>query len=65
VRAALLDARESFAELVTRHWKIAVVLAARVLGSADLAGDAAQEAVRTGFFGRRVMSGAENGQRRR
>jgi RNA polymerase sigma factor (sigma-70 family) len=44
VRAALLGAKEPFAELVTRHWKIAVVLAARVLGSADLARDAAQEA---------------------
>jgi RNA polymerase sigma factor (sigma-70 family) len=40
----LLGAKEPFAELVTRHWKIAVVLAARVLGSADLARDAAQEA---------------------
>jgi RNA polymerase sigma factor (sigma-70 family) len=44
VRAALLGAKEPFAELVTRHWEIAVVLAARVLGSAELARDAAQEA---------------------
>jgi RNA polymerase sigma factor (sigma-70 family) len=44
VRAALLGDRESFAELVTRHWATAVALAARVLGSAELARDAAQEA---------------------
>ncbi len=37
-------AREPFAELVTRHWNTAVFLAARVLGSPELARDAAQEA---------------------
>lgn len=44
VRAALLGAREPFAELVRRHQHTAAVLAARVLGSQDLAGDAVQEA---------------------
>jgi RNA polymerase sigma-70 factor (ECF subfamily) len=44
VRRSLLGAKEAFAELVTRHWATAVALAARVLGSAELARDAAQEA---------------------
>jgi len=44
VRAALLGAREPFAELVRRHQRTATALAARVLGSDDLAGDAVQEA---------------------
>jgi RNA polymerase sigma factor (sigma-70 family) len=44
VRQSLLGAREPFAELVTRHRETAVALAARVLGSAELARDAAQEA---------------------
>jgi RNA polymerase sigma factor (sigma-70 family) len=37
-------ARAALAELLTRHWDTAVFLAARVLGSAELARDAAQEA---------------------
>jgi sigma-70-like protein len=36
--------QEAFAELVSRHWPAAVALAARVLGSPDLAADAGQEA---------------------
>jgi len=44
VREALLGAREPFAELVRRHQRTATVLAARVLGSDDLARDAVQEA---------------------
>lgn len=44
VRAALLGVREPLAELVRRHWDTAVFLAARVLGSPELARDAAQEA---------------------
>lgn len=44
VRAALSGDRDAFAELVTRHWATAVALATRLLGSADLARDAAQEA---------------------
>jgi RNA polymerase sigma factor (sigma-70 family) len=44
VRAALLGAREPFAELVRRHQRTATALAARVLGSDDLARDAVQEA---------------------
>ena len=32
------------AELLRRHWDIAVLLAGRVLGSPDLARDAVQEA---------------------
>lgn len=44
VRAARQGAREALAELVTRHWDTAVFLAARVLGSPELARDAAQEA---------------------
>src|SRR6266568_1575511 len=44
VRDAVGGAKEPFAELVTRHWDTAVFLAARVLGSAELARDAAQEA---------------------
>lgn len=44
VRQSLLGAKEPFAELVTRHWETAVVLAARALGSVELARDAAQEA---------------------
>lgn len=44
VRSALLGAREPFAELVRRHQHTATVLAARVLGSDDIARDAVQEA---------------------
>ncbi|MGH3396830.1 MAG: bifunctional nuclease domain-containing protein [Streptosporangiaceae bacterium] len=50
VRAALGGERgeraekDAFAELITRHWAAAVALATRLLGSADLARDAAQEA---------------------
>ncbi len=41
---ALAGSRQSMAELVRRHFDTAVWLAARVLGSTDLARDAAQEA---------------------
>jgi RNA polymerase sigma factor (sigma-70 family) len=44
VEAALGGDRDAFAALVTRHWATAVALAARVLGTPDLARDAAQEA---------------------
>lgn len=44
VHAALLGDKESLGELVQRHWKTAVFLAARVLGSQELARDAVQEA---------------------
>ena len=44
VRDALDGARDPLAELLRRHWDTAVFLATRVLGSADLARDAAQEA---------------------
>ena len=44
VAEALLGAKEPFAELVTRHFQTAVALATRVLGTAELARDAAQEA---------------------
>jgi RNA polymerase sigma factor (sigma-70 family) len=51
VRAAQLGAKEPLAELVTRHWETAVALAARVLGSAELARDAAQEATVSAMTG--------------
>jgi RNA polymerase sigma factor (sigma-70 family) len=44
VRDALAGAKEPMGELLRRHWDMAAVLAARVLGSPDLARDAAQEA---------------------
>lgn len=44
MREALAGAREAAGELLSRHWDSAVFLSARVLGSADLARDAAQEA---------------------
>jgi len=44
VREALAGAREPLAELLRRHWATAASLAARVLGSPELACDAAQEA---------------------
>jgi RNA polymerase sigma-70 factor, ECF subfamily len=44
VHQALAGDRESLAELLRRHWDTAVFLAARVLGSSELAHDAAQEA---------------------
>jgi RNA polymerase sigma factor (sigma-70 family) len=44
VRAALTGDKDSLGALIQRHWPTAVFLAARVLGSAELAGDAAQEA---------------------
>jgi len=44
VSAALRGDRDSLAELLLRHWNMAAILAARVLGSADLGRDAAQEA---------------------
>jgi len=44
VRGARLGAREPFAELIRRHQAAATALAARVLGSPDLAREAVQEA---------------------
>ena len=44
VHEALLGHREALAELLLRHWQTATFLAARVLGSQDLASDAVQEA---------------------
>jgi RNA polymerase sigma factor (sigma-70 family) len=44
VRDALLGSRGALAELLARHWDTAVFLATRVLGSPELACDAAQEA---------------------
>jgi RNA polymerase sigma factor (sigma-70 family) len=44
VRAVLAGDRERFADLVTRHAGTAHALAARLLGTADLARDAVQEA---------------------
>jgi RNA polymerase sigma factor (sigma-70 family) len=51
VEAALGGDKDAFATLVTRHWPTAVALAARVLGSADLARDAAQEAAVAALVG--------------
>ena len=44
MRDALDGAKEPLAELVSRHWDAAVSLTGRMLGSPDLARDAAQEA---------------------
>jgi Sigma-70 region 2 len=44
VREALRGVREPLGELLRRHWDTAVFLAARTLGSPELARDAAQEA---------------------
>jgi len=44
VREARHGLKEPMAELLHRHWDIAVLLAGRVLGSPDLARDAVQEA---------------------
>jgi uncharacterized protein len=44
VRAARQGLKAPMAELLGRHWETAVALATRVLGSPDLARDAAQEA---------------------
>jgi RNA polymerase sigma factor (sigma-70 family) len=44
VHASLRGDKDAFAELIGRHWPVAVSLAARVLGSADLGHDAVQEA---------------------
>ena len=51
VDAALGGDKDAFAVLVTRHWATAVALAARVLGSPDLAADAAQEAAVAALVG--------------
>jgi RNA polymerase sigma factor (sigma-70 family) len=51
VEAALGGDKDAFATLVTRHWATAVALAARVLGTADLARDAAQEAAVAALVG--------------
>jgi len=51
VDAALGGDKDAFAALVTRHWATAVALAARVLGTADLARDAAQEAAVAALVG--------------
>jgi RNA polymerase sigma factor (sigma-70 family) len=51
VADALLGGKEPYAELVTRYWDTAVLLAARVLGSAELARDAAQEATVSAMTG--------------
>jgi hypothetical protein len=44
VRAARRGHKQPMAELLARHWDVAVLLAGRVLGSPDLARDAVQEA---------------------
>lgn len=44
VREARRGSKEAMAQLLRRHWDVAVLLAGRVLGSPDLARDAAQEA---------------------
>jgi RNA polymerase sigma factor (sigma-70 family) len=44
VREARGGSKDAMAELLRRHWGTAVLLAGRVLGSPDLARDAAQEA---------------------
>jgi RNA polymerase sigma factor (sigma-70 family) len=51
VEAALGGDKDAFATLVTRHWAMAVALAARVLGRPDLAADAAQEAAVAALVG--------------
>jgi len=51
VEAALGGDKDAFAALVTRHWAMAVALAARVLGTPDLARDAAQEAAVAALVG--------------
>ena len=51
VEAALCGDKDAFAALVTRHWATAVALAARVLGTPDLARDAAQEAAVAAMVG--------------
>jgi RNA polymerase sigma factor (sigma-70 family) len=51
VEAALGGDKDAFAALVTRHWAMAVALAARVLGTPDLAADAAQEAAVAALVG--------------
>jgi len=51
VDAALGGDKDAFAALVTRHWATAVALAARVLGTPDLARDAAQEAAVAALVG--------------
>src|SRR5579862_7970848 len=44
VQEARRGSKDSMAELLRRHWGTAILLAGRVLGSPDLARDAAQEA---------------------
>ncbi len=44
VRTAAQGDKDAFARLVARHWNTAVTLAARMLGSPELARDAVQEA---------------------
>jgi RNA polymerase sigma factor (sigma-70 family) len=51
VEAALGGDKDAFGALVARHWATAVALAARVLGTQDLAGDAAQEAAVAALVG--------------
>jgi RNA polymerase sigma factor (sigma-70 family) len=51
VEAALGGDKDAFAALVTRHWATAVALASRVLGTPDLARDAAQEAAVAALVG--------------
>lgn len=51
VTAARDGDRDAFAALITRHWSTAVALATRLLGSADLGGDAVQEATITALTG--------------
>jgi RNA polymerase sigma-70 factor (ECF subfamily) len=51
VEAALGGDKDAVAALVTRHWATAVALAARVLGTPDLARDAVQEAAVAALVG--------------
>jgi len=59
VAAALDGDKDAFAGLVTRHWAMAVALAARLLGPGDLARDAVQEASVTALIGLDRLRSAE------
>jgi len=59
VRDARRGSKEAMAELLRRHWDTAVLLAGRVLGSPDLARDAAQEAAVAAMAGLVEAAGSQ------
>jgi RNA polymerase sigma factor (sigma-70 family) len=60
VQEALAGDREAFAHLLARHWSLLLSLCCRMLGNAEMAQDAAQEAALHAFLSLERLRQAEN-----